>query len=131
MRSAVTAVALSTLLLLGQPAPATAKRGCQTRACHERVAAKQCSQTRVIPCIRRAAIRYRVSYSTLLRKARCESGLNPYARNPSGSSGLFQFLPSTWATTPYARRSIWSAKWNSLAAGWMHAAGRGGEWVCK
>ena len=131
MRSTVTAIALSTLLLLGQPSPAAAKRGCQTRACHERVAAKQCNQTRVVPCIKRAALRWRVSYPMLLRKARCESGLNPYARNPSGSSGLFQFLPSTWATTPYARRSIWSARWNSLAAAWMHSAGRGNEWVCR
>lgn len=105
-------------------------RGCHTTRCEERVAAKACSQARPVPCIKRAAIRYRVSFSMLLRKARCESGLRWWARNPSGSSGLFQFLPSTWATTPYARRSIWSAKWSSLAAGWMHARGRGSEWVC-
>lgn len=129
MRRTTTAAALAAALVLGLPAPAQA--GCRSRACEERVAAKQCSQSRVVPCIRRAALRYRVSYQMLLRKARCESNLNPYARNPSGSSGLFQFLPSTWATTPYARRSIWSAKWNALAAGWMHHVGRGGEWVCQ
>jgi soluble lytic murein transglycosylase-like protein len=125
--TAVATIAAACLIGL----PDEAKSDCQTRACEQRVAAKQCSQSRVVPCIRRAALRYRVSYQMLLRKARCESNLNPYARNPSGSSGLFQFLPSTWATTPYAGRSIWSARWNALAAGWMHAAGRGGEWVCQ
>lgn len=46
--------------------------------------------------------------------------------------GLFQFLyPSTWDTTPYARRDVWSAKWNSLAAMWMWANGRRGEWACQ
>jgi hypothetical protein len=68
---------------------------------------------------------------TLWRKARCESGLSSSARNPSGASGLFQFLPSTWATTPFARLSIWSPYASALAAGWMHQRGRGGEWVCR
>lgn len=124
------AAAVLAVAIAATTAPA-ALGGCNTRACELRVAAKQCSQKRVVPCIKRAAIRWRVSFPMLLRKARCESGLNPYAQNQSGSSGLFQFLPSTWATTPYAARSIWSAKWSALAAGWMHAVGRGGEWVCS
>jgi len=71
--------------------------------------------------------------STLWRKARCETGgtFSPASRNPSWASGLFQFLPSTWASTPYARLSIWSPYANALAAGWMHQQGRGGEWVCQ
>jgi hypothetical protein len=69
--------------------------------------------------------------STLWRKARCESGLASYARNPSGASGVFQFKPSTFASTPYGRLSIWSPYANALAAGWMHARGRGGEWACS
>lgn len=121
------------MLIAGVVAPATADghTGCHSARCDERVARKQCSQTRVVPCIRRAALTHRVSFPMLLRKARCESGLSPFARNPSGSSGLFQFMPGTWATTPYAGRSIWSAKWSSLAAAWMHVQGRGGEWVCR
>lgn len=125
--SLAAAVVLTVLAAATTPAVA----GCQTRACEERVAAKQCSQKRVVPCIRRAALRWRVDFQMLLRKARCESKLDPYAQNPSGSSGLFQFLPSTWATTPYRRRSIWRAKWNALAAAWAHSVGRGGEWVCE
>lgn len=71
--------------------------------------------------------------STLWRKAGCETGgtFSPRSLNPSGASGLFQFLPSTFASTPYARFSIWSPYANALAAGWMHSQGRGGEWVCR
>ena len=79
-----------------------------------------------------ASVAYGVDYTMLLRKARCESRLYPYAKNPtSTASGLFQFLTSTWATTPYARFSIWDPYANALAAGWMHANGRGREWVCR
>jgi hypothetical protein len=69
--------------------------------------------------------------SALWQKAQCESSLSPLSRNLSGASGLFQFLPSTWATTPYRSFSIWSPYANALAAGWMHEHGRGGEWVCQ
>jgi len=70
---------------------------------------------------------------TLWRKARCETGgtFDPRAHNPSGASGLFQFLPSTWRSTPYAPFSVWSPYANALAAGWMHKVGRGGEWSCR
>lgn len=113
------------------PALAQAKPGCHSSSCVERVARKQCSQTRVVPCIRRAAIHWRVSFPMLLRKARCESSLNPYAVGFAVHHGLFQFLPSTWRSTPYGSRWIHSAKWNSLAAAWMHRVGRGGEWACR
>lgn len=85
----------------------------------------------VAEAINLAAAAYRVDAGTLWRKARCESGLNPNARNGSEASGLFQFLPSTFASTPFGRFSIWSPYANALAAGWMHSVGRGGEWVCR
>jgi hypothetical protein len=112
-------------------ATAVARTDCQSVRCDERVAAKKCSQKRVLACIRRAAIHYRVSYTMLVRKARCESRLDPLAaRGPH--AGLFQFrISGTWGTTPYARRSPWRAKWNALAAAWMHKVGRGGEWTCR
>ena len=67
----------------------------------------------------------------LWQLARCESGLNPRARNlSSAASGLLQFLPSTWATTPYAGFDMFSAHASALAAGWMLAHGRRNEWVC-
>jgi len=67
----------------------------------------------------------------LWRKARCESGFNRYAQNASGAAGLYQFLPSTWRSTPYGGFSVFDPFANALAAGWMHAHGRGGEWVCR
>lgn len=67
----------------------------------------------------------------LWRKARCESGLNRYARNPaSAASGLLQFLPSTFRSTPYGGFSIFSPYASALAAGWMLAHGRD-EWQCR
>jgi hypothetical protein len=76
--------------------------------------------------------------STLWRVARCETHdtLLPAARNPTPvgdehASGLFQFLPSTFRSTPYGRFPIWSPYASALAAGWMHEQGRGGEWSCR
>jgi soluble lytic murein transglycosylase-like protein len=68
-----------------------------------------------------------------LRIAKCESGYNPYAQNPSGASGLFQFMPSTFANTPPGRAggSIWDPTANSQAAAWMYSQGRQGEWECN
>ena len=106
--------------------------GCNSADCVERVAARWCTQTRVVSCIHRAALRYDVGYAMLRARAWCESRLLPYARNAqSGAMGLYQFLPSTWARTPYARRSPWRAKWSALAAAWMEHMGRGGEWACR
>jgi hypothetical protein len=110
---------------------ASAATDCRSARCLERVAAKQCSQKRVLPCIRRAALRHDVSYAMLVRKARCESRLDPLASS-GPHAGLFQFqISGTWGTTPYARRSPWRAKWNALAAAWMHKVGRGDEWSCR
>ncbi len=81
-----------------------------------------------------ASTAYGVSYQTLRRKAYCETGgtFDPYAKNRSSSaSGLFQFLTSTWASTPYARFSIFDPYANALGAAWMHDVGRGGEWACR
>lgn len=57
-----------------------------------------------------------------------------YARNttPVGSehaTGIFQFLPSTFRSTPFGSFYIYSPLAQALAAGWMHAHGRGGEWA--
>ena len=91
------------------------------------------SQPNVVEAINLAAATYGYG-ATLWRKANCETGgtLSPRSLNSSsGAAGLFQFLPSTWASTPYARFSVWSPYANALAAGWMHRQGRGGEWACR
>jgi hypothetical protein len=67
-----------------------------------------------------------------LRIAACESGYNPYAVNrSSGAAGLFQFLPSTWAHSPWAAQSPFDPVANSQAAAWLYARSGPGQWVCQ
>jgi len=59
-----------------------------------------------------------------LRIMDCESNGDPNAYNPySGASGLFQFLPSTWASTApkagYAGASVFDPEANTASAAWL------------
>jgi len=72
--------------------------------------------------------------SQALHVAACESGYNPNAYNAgSGASGVFQFLPSTWAGTSFAGYSPFNASANIQAAHQVFV--RDGyswrEWVCQ
>lgn len=61
-----------------------------------------------------------------------ESHGNPNAVNrSSGASGLGQFLPSTWRTTPQGRAglSVFDPNANRAAVAYMISAGRGREFV--
>lgn len=67
-----------------------------------------------------------------LRVARCESNYNPYAVNrSSGASGLFQFLPSTWAGTPQRAQSVFDPLANAQAAAWLYQRYGPSQWSCK
>ncbi|MGH7911601.1 MAG: transglycosylase SLT domain-containing protein [Candidatus Dormibacteraceae bacterium] len=59
-----------------------------------------------------------------------ESGDDPNAQNPSGASGLFQFMPSTFAATPQgqAGESIWDPTANAEAAAWKYSQGGQSAW---
>ena len=89
------------------------------------------SRREIIRIINGAAERYGQSSSDMLRVAECESNLDPYAVNPSGSYGLFQFIRSTWKSTPYGNKDIFDPEANANAAAWMWAEGRKSEWVCQ
>lgn len=90
------------------------------------------STDEIITIIYDAAARYGQNGDDMLRVAQCESGLDPYNVSPPYSaSGLFQFLPGTWATTPYADQDIFDPVANANAAGWMWSVGRRNEWVCQ
>ena len=93
-------------------------------------AMKRCAQHRPVSCIHRAALHRHVSFPWLKAVAYCESKFQVYARNPSGAAGLFQFMPSTFARTPYGWAWLYSAKYQALAAAWMFANGRSSEWTC-
>ncbi|MCC6313841.1 MAG: SH3 domain-containing protein [Thermomicrobiales bacterium] len=89
------------------------------------------SERQVIKIIYAAADTYGQDRADMLRVARCESGLDPYAVNPSGSYGLFQFIRSTWKSTPYGQEDIFDPRANANAASWMWSQGRQAEWICK
>jgi uncharacterized protein YraI len=91
----------------------------------------QYTERQIVRIIHEAADRYGQNRADMLRVARCESNLDPYAVNPSGSYGLFQFIRSTWESTPYGDADIFDPRANANAAGWMWQQGRQSEWVCK
>ena len=62
----------------------------------------------------------------------CESRYHPNSVNSdSGASGLFQFLPSTWGGTPYAKQSPFDPRANAFAAAWLYSHYGAGRWVCQ
>ena len=66
------------------------------------------SQDQIVDIIYEAADNYGQSREVMLRVARCESGLNPSAVGGGGTyHGLFQFVPSTFAGTPYGEYDIY------------------------
>jgi transglycosylase-like protein with SLT domain len=67
-----------------------------------------------------------------LNVAYCESRYHPNSVNTaSGASGLFQFLPSTWAFTPWHAQSPFDPVANSDAAAWLYARDGPSQWVCQ
>jgi hypothetical protein len=92
-----------------------------------------CSQTHVVPCIRRAALHHRVSFRLQLAIARCEAGpsLNPLAVFGNAgnrarfsfawlavrdlSAGIMMFKPSTFLGLGYPASGILTAKYSALA----------------
>lgn len=86
----------------------------------------------IIAIIQQAAAAYGQNPDDMIRVARCESSLNPRAVDPAGLyHGLFQFVPSTFAGTPYGGQDIYDPWANAHAAAWMWSEGRKSEWVCQ
>jgi LysM repeat protein len=70
--------------------------------------------------------------SWAMRIAACESHYNPNAVNRgSNASGLFQFLPSTWAASPYGGSSVFDANANAQAAAWLYRTAGPSQWQCR
>jgi soluble lytic murein transglycosylase-like protein len=67
------------------------------------------------------------------RVAACESGGSATARNASGATGLFQFMPSTFESTPQgqAGASITDPVASAQAAAWMYSQGQQSQWSCS
>jgi len=85
--------------------------------------------------IREAAAAQGADAEQLLRVGYCESRFNPGAYNASGASGLFQFMPSTWAANSvragYAGASVFDPVASANGAAWMFARGQAFQWVCR
>jgi hypothetical protein len=86
--------------------------------------------------IRGAATAWGADASQLLRVAWCESRYNPSAINArSGASGLFQFMPATWAANSvragYAGASVFDPVASANVAAYMFARGQAAQWSCK
>jgi len=71
----------------------------------------------------------------LIRIMYCESGGRTNAYNPSGASGVFQFMPRTFAAN--AKRAgienadIWNGEQQVRVAAYMFARNQAWQWVCK
>ena len=90
------------------------------------------SEEQIVDIIYEAADNYGQSREDMLRVARCESGLDPNAVGGGGAyHGLYQFVPSTFAGTPYGDYDIYDPWANANAAGWMWSEGKKGSWVCQ
>lgn len=66
----------------------------------------------------------------------CESGGNPYAKNPrSSASGLFQQLASYWdqraIDAGWTGASIWDPEANIAVSAWLFSWGGSSHWACK
>jgi hypothetical protein len=62
----------------------------------------------------------------------CESRYHPNSVNTSsGASGLFQFLPSTWAFTPWHTYSPFDPVANAMAAAWLYNRDGPSQWQCQ
>ena len=129
-------MALSASLLATPAAGRTYAGHCANRLCTRYVHdTPSCwrfhSRTRIARCfIGRAAARYGQSRSQALAIAWRESRLNWRVTNSSsGAAGLFQFMPGTWAHTPYRHQSPYHPKWASLAAMWMWHHGGYAHWA--
>ncbi len=143
MRTILWALAVAALLTLAAPTAADAAKRSPSGpagACADRLCTKydrgtpSCwkrgTRTRIARCfIYRASRHYGESTSLALQIAYRESRFNWRVTNASsGAAGLYQFMPGTWASTPYRRHSPYHPKWASLAAMWMWKRGLYSHW---
>jgi hypothetical protein len=142
LRACFAACAVFVVLMASPLAPhATAATAhtdafCADRLCtKEKPGHKSCwrfdARENVSKCfIKRAARHYKQSRDEALYIAHRESRYDYKQTNSSsGAAGLYQFMPTTWANTPYGRKSPYNPRWASLGAMWMWAHGYESHWA--
>ncbi len=138
LRACLTATMVFVTLLASpavRKAPADPGAACTTRLCWKNAPGtescfKRKTQAGTSKCfIRRAAAHFGQSKQQAYAIAFRESRFNPRVTNSSsGAAGLYQFMPGTWAHTPYRKKSVYSPKWASLGAMWMWSKGGYSHW---
>jgi hypothetical protein len=107
----------------------------EVRRVGTRPAAPAAAPADIEAIIRAAAARWGADPTQLLRVAWCESRYNPSAYNASGASGLFQFMPRTWAANSvragYGGASAFDPVASANTAAYMFSIGQSGQWTCK
>ncbi len=140
LRASLAVAALFVALMASPAAPrAEAKRGakaaCAGKLCWKNTPkTKSCwrkdGRTGVSKCfIKRAAANFGQSRKRAFYIAHRESRFNYKVTNSSsGAAGLYQFMPRTWASTPYRNKSRYSPKYAALGAMWMWSKGGYSHW---
>jgi len=134
------AIAVLALMLTIQTAPAAgaphyagpcANRLCTRYVPHTRSCTRFAGHRAIARCyIARAARRFGQSRSEAFYIAWRESRYHWRETNSSsGAAGLFQFMPRTWAFTPYRHHSPYQPRWAALAAMWMWKHGYKSHWA--
>ena len=135
LRQLLLLLAAASLLLAGTawapPADARPDRTVAQQLRHER-AAWHAERGRLVRIIRQrpdvqtalslASVVTGVDRGFLAKIAWCESSLDPGAQNPSGSTGLLQFMPDTWDGNTIGKAlgpaAIWDPYASAMAAAW-------------
>lgn len=140
LRACLAAAALFVALMATPTVPRaeagkSAKAACSGRLCFKnQPGTKSCwrkdRRTGVSKCfIRRAAAHFGESKRRAFHIAHRESRFDYRVTNSSsGAAGLYQFMPRTWQSTPYKRKSRYSPKYAALAAMWMWSRGGYSHW---
>ena len=93
------------------------------------------SKAEVEQLIRYYSAQYGIAADLPLRIARCESGLNQFAKNrTSTASGVFQYLSSTWSSTDQGKLglSVFDADANVKAAvSYIASRGHARPWAAS
>ena len=80
-----------------------------------------------------AAAKYGISSTLMNSIISCESGYNPQAYNPSGASGIAQFMPSTFYSSwnIYSSGGLWNPVAQIYAMALKISQGGVNAWTCK
>jgi hypothetical protein len=124
--SAASVMHFRTRVFEARPSPGPSPTPDSSTRVDEAGSAPDAGESSVTEVVYEGAAEFGVDGDYLLSVASCESGLDPYAENPAGYYGLFQFDESTWAAYGYG--SIFDARAQARTAAQLLAAGQASRW---